>query len=167
MTTLVTVPYVEGMLNVLTHIAVSAEAPKASFVLLDHQDDTAYPRLLADLWAEEEDFALVEQDVEPPEGWLQEFDECDQPWCIRGPKGRPGLDWMGCVRYRRKLMKKHPDLAWRAMSISDDGDTAWTWRKIDVRMARVLRSEHVAPCFHTPLCRHHNVRRPWDLVPGV
>jgi hypothetical protein len=164
--TRVVVPHVEGMLNPLTTAAVQAEAPKARFVLLDHDDDGAYPRLLNDLWADREDFILVEQDVEPPEGWLAEFDACPNLWCIRGPKGQPGVDWMGCVRFRRKLLKRHYRAAWEAMSIADDGDIPWTWRKIDVRLARVLRGEHVAPCFHTPLCRHHHVRRPWDLIPG-
>ena len=157
----VVVPYVDGMLHLQTCEAVRAGAPRSEFVRLDPADDAAYARLLCGLWAAREDFAIVEHDVVPPDGWLAEIEACAGLWCLRGPLGRPGLDWLGCVRFRAEVMEAHPDLMAEALSISDDGDVAWTWRKGDVRLARVLRHARVVPCFHSPQCAHlHSPRTP-------
>ncbi|MES1975758.1 MAG: hypothetical protein V4472_25145 [Pseudomonadota bacterium] len=145
------VPYVEGILAPET---VAAVGDGARFVLIDPADDGAYSALLTDLWAKGADWSLLEQDVVPPYGWRAEFAACPWPWCVLEPKLRPGVAWLGCVRFRSELMAEHPDAMAEAQAICDDGDVAWTWRKADVRFARVMDYRHVAAHFHGPRCEH-------------
>jgi hypothetical protein len=148
----IVVPYVEGRL----HPATAAAARAAGGVpwRLDPADDTAYALLLSCLWSSGEGFTVLEEDVEPPPRWTAAFDACPSGWCCRSPRLRPGLAWLGCVRFRPEFCAEHPTAMVEAMSIEDDGAPAWTWRKVDVRLERVLRGRHLTPCFHDPPCRH-------------
>lgn len=149
------VPYVATMLRPET---VASVGPYAEFIELDPADPAAYPRLLYGLWEAAEDVVIVEQDVEVPSSFLDDFAACRNEWCVLDPADRPGLAWMGCVRFRAALMVRFPDVVAWSQAVDDDGDRAWTWHKIDVRLERFLRAERVIPCCHsTPPAVHHHV----------
>jgi hypothetical protein len=161
--TKVVVPYVHGMLRWET---VDALEEWAGVLFHEVDEYDGYARLLIDLWEAGEAFAIVEQDVAVPPGWLVEFDACPHPWCTRAPEARPGLDWLGCARFAAPLLADHPTLMAAALAdTSADGDEPYTWRKCDVRLARHLRLAHVAPHQHVPCVTHHHPvtpgRQPW------
>jgi hypothetical protein len=91
------------------------------------QDDEAYYRLLASLWHDAQDFVILEHDQVLPPTALEGFEKCPE-WHCGHPTwlyGGWGV-WHGCVRYRRELMLRHPDLPetivkrdWHAL------DSAW------------------------------------------
>ncbi len=103
---------------------VAALPAHAETVELSAGDDGAYPRLLAALWASGADWCVVEQDVVVTPTTLTDLDACPFPWCVAPPHGRPGLAWLGAVRFRSALMAEHPDAMREAMSIADDGAPA-------------------------------------------
>ncbi len=109
------IPYVEGMLQEAT-----ATLP-AEFVRIEEGDESFYPSLLIDLWESGESFTVVEQDVEPLSGFLAEFDGCPWEWDVCSPTNRPGLAWLGCVRFRSALTRRHPSAMRTAQEIGDDG----------------------------------------------
>jgi hypothetical protein len=75
-------------------------------------DDEAYWRLLSELWADQEDFCVVEQDVVAPPGFLYSFDACDHEWCAYSYRYKTWDEYvgLGCVRFRSSLMVSEPDL---------------------------------------------------------
>ena len=162
--TRVVVPYVPGMLQPAT-VESLGDLPGVRYSEIDPDDDAGYSRVLIALWEAGESFVIVEQDVAPPPGWFYEMDACPNRWCTRPPAGRIGLDWLGCARFSAPLLAEHPTIMADAMALTDDGDTPGTWRKADVRLARTLRVEHVAPCQHMPPVEHHHPvtpgRQPW------
>ena len=66
-------------------------------------DEEAYWRLLSELWVDQEDFILVEHDVEVSAELLEAFGTCPEPWCS-------ALGALQCNRWRHPVMEAYPDL---------------------------------------------------------
>lgn len=148
------VPHVAGILRDECRDSVLAGTPHAELIELDPEDDSAYPTLLVNLWAAGDDVTICEQDVVPPVGWLTEFDACPWTWCIYEPLLRPGVSWLGAVRFRAELMAVHPTAMVEAQAISDDGERPMVWRKADVRFERWMTERHITAHFHGPRAVH-------------
>lgn len=150
------IPWVAGMLHDRTVYAVAGVAHRK--VQLDPDDVGGYARLLCDLWEAGEDWAVLEQDVEPPPLFLAGFDSCPQPWCIHSPERLAGSAWLGCVRFRGELCRSVPGLMRAALGDNiADGDVPFTWQKCDIRLERHLRGLGLAPHFHEPPAVHLHV----------
>ena len=76
-------------------------------------------RFLASEWAEGDGFMVVDQDLVPPPGAVEELEACTQHWCgfpFRYPMcteaGVPDLALgdFGCTRYSTELVRAMPDL---------------------------------------------------------
>ena len=115
--------------------------------------DAAYHRLLSALWAQGEDFVIVEHDIEVHSDVLSQFDACPEPWCVfryalgRRPDGSSvyydvGL---GCVRFRARLLAEHP----RPFA----GLPGYHWAKVDADLQAALHPLH--PHLHLPPVTHH------------
>lgn len=149
---------------VCPHTHVSAETVKAlrgfrvEFIDVS-SSDTAYFDLLAGLWADAADFAVVEQDIVPTVGTLPSFARCSGLWCAApypylGSKTYAGL---GCARFRAGLMTAHPDLM-DAVALHDyEGHFPRHWCTLDAAIQRELwkRRRH-ACCNHTPVGHLHD-----------
>lgn len=164
----ISIPHVNGMLHERTR--VWWESPRtcddqlAWLVELDAADDTAYWRWLADEWSVTEpdlferytvpvtpDLVIVEQDMVPAASVVDQMLKCARPWCVSPYQISSGMwldEGLGCTKFAARLKTRHPDLMERVGEIDDDGQPAKTWRRLDTRIARLLRQLGYAPHRH-------------------
>ena len=105
---MIVVPYVPGMLRAATREALPWDAVRPVDVSADRH---AYWRLLRDLWASGSDVTIIEQDIVPHKGAIDDLDECGWGWCAF-PYDDDGmlLTAFGMVRWRGWFTAKHPDV---------------------------------------------------------
>jgi hypothetical protein len=118
--------------------------------------DTAYFDLLADLWADAQDFVIVEQDIVPTVGTLPSFVRCSSIWCSAGYKylGSKTYLGLGCTRFRRELMLAHPDLMDAVALHKYEGHCLRHWCILDASMQRELWARRRHACADHALVGH-------------
>ena len=122
----------------------------------------AYWRLLCELWATGEDFAIIEHDIEIHEAVVREFTECANPWCVNWYDGQQRT-WtgrgdvpvpvvlkcaLGCVRFRGELTRTHPRLLSHM--------TVRRWDRLDSQLASLLQRRGQNAHRHEPDVIHHH-----------
>jgi len=129
----------------VAHRTLVAEGVPHSEHVLTH--DFANAELLATLWAEG-GFMLVEHDIAPWCGALEQLSECERDWCMfRYPEAGGLSRGLGCTKFSDRLVRDYPKLpeSWRGT----------TWREMDnvvcAAVAGVLHKEN--PDLN-PLCKH-------------
>lgn len=159
------VPFVPGMLEPET--LAWADANGAIPIVLSCVDDTDYWDLLDSHWqhwSAGDPLIVVEQDVVPADGVVDDMAACPEPWCSSPYQLGTGVwldEGLGCTKFSADLMARHPDLMARVGEIDDDGLPAKDWRRLDVRIARVLRGLGYAPHTHRRSKHLHDyTRRP-------
>jgi hypothetical protein len=72
--------------------------------------DDSYYQLLVELWRGRETFALVEHDIIPWPGALQQLENCPEAWCTFPYYCSVGWieDGLGCVKFGKELLVSHP-----------------------------------------------------------
>jgi hypothetical protein len=102
-------------------------------------------RLLAKLWRDGEAFALFDQDVLPPTGALEQFESCAEDVCaFPFIAGSSAIEEIGCTRFSRALIRKHPNLIedsvsafWAVVDESerpyDESQHHWLWVPVMLR----------------------------------
>lgn len=147
----VVVPFVPARLEPDT---VAAVGPGARLVDVS-ADDTAYWRLLRDLWAARRTFILVEHDIVPAAGVLDAMRACDHDWC--GAEYPVGTIWgvfHGCTRYGAAVIRRNPE-AVRSIPEQHRG-----WQSLDsLVIAYLNRREPHGPAVHWPAAEHRNDAR--------
>ncbi len=123
-------------------------------------DDTDYSNLLTEIWKAGSGFIVVEHDVAPWFGAVNQLAECERDWCMfHYPKFGGALTrGLGCTKFSDRLVRKYPELpdAWQGIG----------WQVLDgsvgAAIAAVLRAENPRHplCYHEPPVAH--VRRPED-----
>lgn len=95
--------------------AIVAQAPHAEFVDVSERPDSYY-ELFARLWADAQDFMLVEHDVVIRPGTVAALDACPEPWCscaiaaeVERRRGEHEA-YFQCNRWRREVMLERPDV---------------------------------------------------------
>lgn len=129
------------------------------------QDDEAYWRLLCELWADAEDFLIVEHDMELHAEVIPQLVACENDWCVFPYSGSQPI-WtrkrtdnpprtpvvfrcaLGCTRFRRQLMLDEPQ-AITHMRLH-------TWRRLDSQLASYLFQHGYKACEHEPHVIHHH-----------
>lgn len=157
----VVVPYVEGMLHERTE--AWREQVGALRWQLDPADDTAYWRLLVGGWQlpDPTDLVIVEHDMVPAEGVVDRMLACRRPWCASPYTIGTGTwlaDGLGCTKFAARLKTRHPDLMEQVGRIDDDGLPAKNWRRLDTRIARLLRQLGYRPHVHARSEHLHDYR---------
>ena len=110
----------------------------ARFVLMT--TDTSYWELFEELWAAEDDFVVVEQDVVPTDELIQSMWECREPWCSTE------LGQLGCVKFG-SIRQQIPDLMARASKKVP----SHSFELVDSGLTLVLVSElGLSPHLHHP-----------------
>lgn len=138
----VIVPFVPGMLEAKT--LEWADANGALPIVLSCSNPEDYWDLLASQWkhwSAGESIVVVEQDVLPADGVVEDMLSCPRPWCSSPYRLGTGVwldEGLGCTKFSAKLTARHPDLMARVGEIDDDGLPAKDWHRLDVRIARVL-----------------------------
>lgn len=147
-------PHVKGMLKPGVQEAVAAQAHL--YYLADVSvSQYHYWRLFADLWADCYPFVLVEHDIVIPDGCLDGFEECAEPWCvhdyevfmggIENKYGKAGA--FGLVRFRSSIMADNPTL------VTDLFDKHWS--HLDGLVAAALRARGPGDGTRYDSHRHH------------
>lgn len=110
-------------------------------------DDFAYGRMFAQLWAEGEDFAIVEHDIVPWPGALQGLCDCPRDYCghyyqISGKLGGT----LGCVKFGADLIE----------SVGPLDTSSVHWNRLDGVVAAAIEAATGADDFHihTPPVAH-------------
>jgi hypothetical protein len=160
----VVIPYVPGMLHDLTASWAQAQTG-AETVELNQANDAAYWILLATHWANPchagQDLLIVEQDMLPAEGVVDEMLACRWPWCASPYEvaNRQSItDGLGCTKFSATLKQLRPQFMIEVGAIADDGLPAKDWRRLDTRISRVLRAAGHKPHLHTPSMHLHDYR---------
>ena len=122
--------------------------------------DRDYFDLISMLWADAEDFALVEHDVVVAPTTLDELSACPHDWC-----GFPHLygigagavltHSLGCVKFGADLIARNPDAMVRVGVMSDAQHGKRHWCRIDSWLQGVVlpgegevKHEHLPPVQH-------------------
>lgn len=111
-------------------------------------DEFAYSRLLAEIWRARRSTVVVEHDVIPYPGCLEELHACPADWCScsyhwTNPHGRTGVGlthMLGCTKLSAELMAALPTL-W---------DEPCHWTECDKRLFFAARDIEKEPHQHRP-----------------
>lgn len=128
-------------------------------------DDYAYGRLLRELWADQEDFLLIEHDVIATTDHLIRMATCPNVYCaVPYAWGQAVGVTLGFTRFRSLLLRTYPDAAKIACRIPHPfGEPGHYRTPLDVWLqAAVLRDLYgLQPCCHLPPVEHRN----WEDTP--
>lgn len=108
------VGYVPKFLRRRTVDAVIEQAPHAEFFDVSARPDSYY-EMFRRVWADAQDFVLIEHDIVIRPGTIEALDACPEPWCacpIGVEAKRSGRDeaYFQCNRWRREMMLERPDV---------------------------------------------------------
>lgn len=143
------VPYAPGRLNEYVPAVLSSYGHSPQFVEL--HGDHGYSDLLKTLWAEGETFVLVEQDVLPWPGAVEELHNCVGLWCSCSyiHNGAHGLYHMlGCTKVSARLIGMLPHV-W---------DKPVHWTRCDTHLYHEARALGQDPHPHRPPVVHLHPR---------
>ncbi len=125
-------------------------------IRLNKDDPSHYSHWLADIWAQKQDFVLIEQDIVIRADVTESFLSCPEPWCLFpyawltevGPA-------LGCSRFRAEFLTQFPDAMRKVLQHNV------SWRQMDVVLMRhVLAREYgQQPHVHLPPVEHLNPRK--------
>jgi hypothetical protein len=143
------VPYVPGKLNPYVPLVLKSYGFAPVFVELNGEH--GYSDLLKRLWANLETVVVIEQDVLPWPGAVEELHSCIGEWCTCSYRygGGYGLSHMlGCAKLSIALMKKLPGL-W---------DKPVPWARCDAHLYYAAREVGQEPHPHRPPVVHLSPR---------
>lgn len=145
----VILPFVAGHLEDGVYEAISA----SGYAVELHDvsgSDTAYHRLLAELWRCDDDVTIVEQDIRIGPSTLDAFVDCPNGWCSAQYRylGSENYTGLGCTRFRREFMLAHPDVIVAAGEYEDPTHTRGFWCTQDFAIQNALRLKGVHVCVH-------------------
>ena len=117
--------------------------------------DTAYTELLQKLWRVGETFAIVEHDIVPWRGALEQLDECPRDWCsFDYPFGGSMHAGLGCARFRDSLLAAYPTAVDDTLGEATEIHPRGFWCNLDDRLTRALSRFGAAKHVHTPAVGH-------------
>lgn len=123
--------------------------------------DDAYFKVLAAQWREPGDLLIVEHDMLPADGCVDEMLACRWGWCsapYEVANRQQITDGLGCTKFSGTLKMLRPQFMDEVGAIDDDGLPAKNWRRLDTRISRVLRAAGHRPHLHAPALHLHDYR---------
>jgi len=128
----VVIPTVHGVDCVAGHV-LHAEGV-GNVHLRDVGDrDTAYSDLIGNYWRDGRTFILLEDDMAPWPGAIDQLRRCPEPWCRFDYSigfGRFGLGTLGCMKFGEPLLRTFPDLWLRWEGVH--------WRNLDATIVKAI-----------------------------
>ena len=114
---------------------------------MEHVD--SYWGLMRGLWEEGETFIVIEHDVLPWPGAIQELQNCSEDWCSFTYEMKNGYGIyhaFGCTKFGKGLIEALPD-AW--MQIEDHN-----WNRLDSQFCKLALMAGLVPHPHRPPVIH-------------
>lgn len=111
----------------------------------------AYHGLLKELWSKLEPFVIVEQDVLPWPGAIEELWQCSGDWCTYSYRMHGGIGIahaLGCAKLSARLMASLPNV-W---------DEQIAWNTLDQVLFFAARNAGIEPHMHRPPVIHLSER---------
>lgn len=122
--------------------------------------DDAYTGLLLGLWAQGETFVLVEHDIVPWPGAIEDLWGCPQPWCGFPYPFMGGMhNGLGCCKFGASLVVDHPSTIADTLTESNNVHPRGHWCNLDDRITRQLHRRGVTKHPHLPTVGHVNADR--------
>lgn len=121
--------------------------------------DDAYYRLLVAQWREPGDLLVVEHDMLPADGSVDEMLACRWGWCTAPyniANGQQITDGLGVAKFSATLKALRPQLMDEVGALADDGLPPRDWRRLDTRISRILRAAGHQPHLHAPALHLHD-----------
>lgn len=143
----IVVPYVQ--LHELVTPILRSQGYSPNYVKLEGDD--AYRQLLRRLWKIGETVHIVEQDILPWPGAMDELAACPGCWCTFSYLEHGGIGiahMLGCCKLGDQLMHALPDL-W---------ERPGHWSQLDQRLFFAARERRIEPHLHRPPVLHLNAR---------
>lgn len=122
-------------------------------------DDYAYGRLLREVWAEGQTICIVEHDILPWPGALEQLAGCDHDYCaFPYPWTTTVGPAMGCTKFSADFLLTYPHAVEIATRIPSNYGEPGHWKQLDVWLqAAVLRDFYgEQPHCHLPPVAHLN-----------
>lgn len=147
------VPFVPEKLYAQTY-EWSKDRPDVIAWPIKDYDFTAYWRMLLYCWQAPGDTVVVEHDMLPADGVVDEMIACPEPWCTSPYRASPNkkeldiVDGLGCVKFSVTLKSNEFDLMRVVGEMSEHGLPAKIWKRLDVRIAKALRARGYGPHTH-------------------
>jgi hypothetical protein len=146
---LVVVPFTR--LHPITKQVLDGYGLDVRYVDVSASDDS-YRLLLQKLWDEHETISIIEHDIVPYPGAIEEAWACCADWCThsyswtneRGESGVGVSHMLGCAKLSPRLMDAVPDV-WR---------TPCHWTECDRRLFFAARDAGIDPHEHRPAVVH-------------
>ena len=121
--------------------------------------DDAYFNVLAAQWRQPGDLLIVEHDMLPADGCVDEMLACRWGWCsapYEVANHQQITDGLGVAKFSGTLKQLRPQFMDEVGAIDDDGLPARNWRRLDTRISRVLRAAGHRPHLHAPALHLHD-----------
>lgn len=140
-----------------TRSALDATGRAIEYVDVGHSP-TAYHELLLNVWHAGEAFLVVEQDIVPWDGAIDELEECPSPWCGRGYNlGTHIGAYLGFTRFSDALVCDNPGVIDAIDRLAPDGTPRRYWGRLDTRLKQVLEDQlGLTVDLHWPAVEHLN-----------
>ena len=112
-------------------------------------DDQAYWRLLDQLWADQQTFCVVEQDIVVRYHTLGDLETCQEPWAGANYRYMGGTyAGLGCTRFRSALMALFPDAIGLLGEIQLPNHGPKHFCTLDSILKRLLEGRGYRMCIH-------------------
>lgn len=153
---MILIPYTEVETKQRQHLKMEGHTPDYKYV---GEDTRSYYRVLKKYWERGEGFILLEHDVYPWPGALQQMDECPEPWCayqyLYPPVAKTFVTGIGCMKFSSEAIASNPTMFDEANTIQERGEAALDWQNLDGWIVPELkkslkRDTHI----HTPPVVH-------------
>lgn len=148
------VPYTDKLKAIVRDVLLDNYKLPARFEYVG-DNDFSYWKLMRQLWSEHEDFVIVEHDVLPWPGAVEELLGCPYNWCSLGYKinvtstGRAGYGayhTFGCTKFSTGLMDAMPKV-W-------DSFESHHWKHLDAQFYTHATAICQSPHPHRPPAIH-------------
>jgi hypothetical protein len=125
------------------------------------EDAEAYWRLLKRLWQDNKSFVLIEHDILPWPGAIEELRQCPGSWCAYSYDqcGIGLYHSFGCTKFSAGLIEELPDI-WTRMNRH--------WSQLDQQFEWLAFQAGIRPHHHRPAVIHlHDYSEPENLNPAT
>ena len=139
------VPYTK--LHPLVKEVILQSAYKPQFIQMT--DDDAYWRMFCDIWEKRTPVLIIEHDIIPWPGAVQEIINCPCHWCSNTYKMRGGFGInhaFGFTKFDEKFMEDLPDV-WTQVESTN-------WKHLDAQLCEIAKREGLTPHPHRPPVTH-------------